>query len=217
MHNWQDENEFLKQVIPKEEILEKYKLTAIKGKFVYMFLGNIGPVAGVETIIKAFGELHNKNSAMIIAGSGTNKERCRLLAEKIKISNIHFLEVPLGLTPVIELQSISDILMLPILPEAANSSIPSKLIAYMFSGKPIITSANVLSETASAIIASKCGWVTTSNETSEWIGLMNRANETSKKELNKMGRSGFDYAIKHYSKQQGLIRVTQLFHKLICN
>ncbi len=184
--------------------MDKFKLKALKDKFVFMYLGNIGPVAGVETIISAFAELNNRNCALVIAGSGTNKERCRLIAEKITLSTILFLEVPLGLTPVVELQSIANVLMLPILHGAANSSIPSKLIAYMFSGKPIITSADNWSETASAIIESKCGWVLKSHDTSAWTAGMNEAYETDNSRLNEMGRSGFDFAIENYSKKEGL-------------
>jgi glycosyltransferase involved in cell wall biosynthesis len=214
LHLWQDETEFVKPVIPKEQILGKYNLMGINGKFIYMYLGNIGSVAGVETIINAFAELNIDNSALIVAGSGSHKEKCRLLAERLKISNIFFMEVPPGLKPVAELQSISDILMLPILPEAANSSIPSKLIAYMFSGKPVITSANSFSETASAIKESGCGWITKSNDNSEWTLMMTLAYETDNEKLNIMGRLGFDYAIRNYSKKQGLIKVNELFHKI---
>lgn len=214
LYNWQDESEFVKPVPQKEQILEKYNLNNLKGKFIYMYLGNIGPVAGVETIINAFALLNNMNSAMVVAGSGTHKDKCRLLVEKFEIHNIVFIEVPLGLAPVVELQSISDIMLLPINTDAANSSIPSKLIAYMFSGKPVITSANPLSETAKAIKESDCGWITKTNEISGWTELMKLANETNKKILNAMGTSGFEYAIKNYSKIEGLKKVNQLFNKL---
>jgi glycosyltransferase involved in cell wall biosynthesis len=213
--NWQDESEFVKPVIKKQEVIAKHNLQAINGKFIYMYLGNIGPVAGVETIIKAFRELGTDDTALVIAGSGTYKQRCVELAEKLNVANIHFREVPAGLKPVVELQSISDVLLLPILPDAANSSIPSKLIAYMFSGKPIISSAGPLSETASAINKSDCGWVTKSHDMLEWTSVMREAYSTSKGRLNTMGRSGFDYAIQNYSKKEGLIRVRDLFYKLI--
>jgi glycosyltransferase involved in cell wall biosynthesis len=214
INNWQDENEFIKPIIPKEEILEKFSLNSLNGKFIYMYLGNIGPVSDVETIINAFAELNNDNSALVVAGSGAYKERCQILAEHLKISYISFLEVPPGLQPVVELQSISDILLLPILPNAANSSIPSKLIAYLFSSKPIITSANILSETASAIKDSNCGWIAKSNDISEWTGLMSLAFETDKRVLNTMGSSGFEYAINNYSKKKGLNKINLLFNKL---
>lgn len=214
IHNWQDESEFVKPIISKEHILEKYNLKAINGKFIFMYLGNIGPVAGVETIINAFAKLNLENSTLIIAGSGSLKERCQSSAKRLEISNLFFLDVPQGLKPVVELQSIADILLLPILPEAANSSIPSKLIAYMLSSKPIITSASLLSETAMAIEESKCGWITKTNDISEWTKLMKMAFETNKTVLQSKGKLGFEYALKNYSKKEGLNKINHLFYKL---
>jgi glycosyltransferase involved in cell wall biosynthesis len=48
LFNWQDENEFLKPISEKEFIIAKYDLDFLKDKFVFMYLGNIGPVAGVD-------------------------------------------------------------------------------------------------------------------------------------------------------------------------
>ncbi len=215
LHNWQDESEFVESIDTKGKILDRYNLNNINDKFIFMYLGNIGPVAGIETIINSFAELNKNNSVLIIAGSGSYKERCQLLVNKLNNSNIFFLDVPPGLKPVVELQSISDILLLPILPDAAHSSIPSKLIAYMFSGKPVITSANINSETATAIKESGCGWITKSNNISEWIRLMNLARETDKRTLKIMGNLGLKYAIKNYSKKEGQKKFKELLYKII--
>jgi glycosyltransferase involved in cell wall biosynthesis len=215
IHNWQDHEEFNSTIVPKENILTKFNLSDTTGKFIYMYLGNIGPVAGVETILYSFSKLKNNNkSYLIIAGSGSGKARCQVLAKRLNLTNLVFLEVPSGLKPVVELQSISDILLLPINPEAAISSIPSKLIAYMLSGKPIITSATPVSETALAIKSSSCGWITRTNETTEWINAMELAYNTEKTTLYAMGKSGFDYAIQNYSRAEGLKRMGSLIFNI---
>lgn len=212
-HNWQDAEVFLSTVVSYEEIIAKYKLADSAGKFIYMYLGNIGPVAGVETILGSFSKLNNRNSYLIIAGSGSAKEKCQLMAKKLKIDNMTFIDVPPGLKSVVELQSIADVLLLPIHPEAANSSIPSKLIAYMFSGKSIITSANEFSETALAIKTSGSGWITGTDDVSEWVRAMESAYNTDRMLLNVMGKSGFDFAKENYSKQAGLEKLSQLIYK----
>jgi len=214
IHNWQDESEFMKAQLPKEEILEKYKIPCFNGRFIFMYLGNIGPVAGVDTILNSFSKLEKEKSYLIIAGSGSSKDKCQLLARKLNITNLAFTEVPPGLKDVVELQSIADILLLPINPEAANSSMPSKLIAYMFSGKPVITSANEFSETAMAVKISGCGWTTKTNDAKDWIEVLELALKTNRETLASMGRSGFDYAIENYSKKEGLKRMSQLINRL---
>jgi glycosyltransferase involved in cell wall biosynthesis len=215
IYNWQDESEFVKPIASKEHLFEKYNLERLKDRFIFMYLGNIGPVAGVEHIINAYSGLKCNDTALVIAGSGTQKEKCVSLATKKGIDDIHFVDVPLGLSPVVELQSISDVLLLPIHPEAADSSIPSKLIAYMFSAKPVITSANPYSETARSIKESGCGWITNSNDILDWTSIMRTAYEEDKIILKAKGSNGFNYAIENYSKKGGLNKINQLFTKLI--
>jgi glycosyltransferase involved in cell wall biosynthesis len=217
IHNWQDQEEFINTFVSKDEIIKKYSINGTQDKFIFMYLGNIGPIAGVDKIITSFSKLNNDKLYMIIAGSGTAKDKCRLLAQKLKIANIAFVEVQPDLKHVVELQSLSDILLLPINPEAANSSVPSKLISYMFSGKPIITSANAESETALVIKSSGCGWLTGTNSTDEWVNIMDLAHNTNETIRNAMGKSGFDYAIKNYSKNEGLKRVSQLIYNFKIN
>ena len=210
IQNWQDCDEFVRTSLPKEEILIRYNLTESKGKFIYMYLGNIGPVAGVDKILASFSKIENGTSFLIIAGSGTARDKCRLLAQKLRIANIVFIEVPPGLNHVAELQSISDVLLLPVSPDAANSSIPSKLIAYMLSGKPVITSADMASETALTVNAAGCGWITRSNEADEWADVMKTTLNTSRVILDEMGQSGFDYAIKNFSRSESLKKISLL-------
>lgn len=214
LHNWQDESTFLNHIASRDKLLEKYRLEDLGKKFVYMYLGNIGPVAGLENVISAYAGLKNNNSTLVIAGSGTYKAKCQAMAEQLQLTNVFFVDVPQGLISVVEIQSISDILLLPIHPEAANSSIPSKLIAYMFSGKPVITSANEMSETANAVQKSNCGWVIQSNEDSDWAMIMNLVYKTEKEALAKMGEAGFDFAMKYYSRSEGVKKVSSLFNTI---
>jgi glycosyltransferase involved in cell wall biosynthesis len=214
IQNWQDFEPFIHNHFQKEEILKKYDIKGATNKFIYMYLGNIGPVAGVETLINSFAEQKNIKSFLIIAGSGSEKNKCLIVGRKLKLANLVFLDVPSGLNTVAELQSIADVLLLPIKPEASLSSVPSKLITYMLSRKPIISSASLISETAKVIIGSGCGWITKNCNPSEWIELMDLAYKTDKVKLSAMGESGFKYAVAHYSKTTGLNKMSQLINNL---
>jgi glycosyltransferase involved in cell wall biosynthesis len=212
IHNWQHGDAFYEKLQPKEEILKKYNMQECSGKFVYMYLGNIGHVAGVEIILNSFVELNNTDSFLVIAGSGTTKERCMLLARKLKISNLAFIDVPPDMRSVAEIQSIANIMLLPINPGAAHSSIPSKLITYMFSAKPVITSASSSSDTAEAVRSSGCGWITKSNHPEDWIEMMNKAYMTDSTGLTKIGKSGYDFAVENYSRENGLNKLSRLIY-----
>lgn len=213
IENWQNEELFLKCEKTKSQILQEYNLNWIADKFVFMYLGNIGPVAGLEKVIEEFAKVDNKNSCMLIAGSGTAKDNCVEIAKSYSLTNVFFIDIPTGMDSVVELQSIADVFLLPIDPEASSSSIPSKLIAYMFSSKPILSSAKPNSTTGLVISENKCGLLI--NETSSWAHQMSKISLMDSRELQKMGQNGFNFGMSRYSKKNGLIKIKELFNNII--
>jgi glycosyltransferase involved in cell wall biosynthesis len=213
IENWQNEEEFLRCDLTRDQIFSKYKLEGLKDKFIFMYLGNIGPVAGLENVITDYAKMNELYSCMIIAGSGTSKSSCMELAESLSTNEIHFLDIPTGLNSVVELQSIADVLLLPIRSDASSSSIPSKLIAYMFSSKPILTSANKDSTTGLAIADNNCGFLV--NEENTWLDMMSKMIHMDAMELHEMGQNAFRYGIDRYSKKNGLLKIERLFNKII--
>jgi len=213
IENWQDENEFIDlKLRSKKELQEKYNLNFLKNQFVFMYLGNIGPVAGVEDVINDFKEISNNDISLIIAGSGTSKIDCVELVQTQKIKNIYFVNVEPGLKSVVELQSIADVLILPIKPGSSASSIPSKLIAYMFSSKPIISSADKNSFTASAIINSNSGWLL--YDFGSWGNIMKKVSKIPLDQILEKGKNGFKFSINNFSKSEGLKKINNLFNRL---
>ena len=184
VYNWQDEDDF--NMAPR---------TVLNDKKVFMFLGNIGPVAGIPFLIESFSKV---NAKLIIAGSGSYKEYCIKFARQFPSTDVDFIDVPAG--KVSEVQSRADVMLLPILKGYANTSIPSKLPAYMFSAKPVLVMADIDSDSAITVLNAKCGWAGEYGET-DW--LVNRINDISnikQKDLNEMGVSGYNYAKTHFSK-----------------
>lgn len=45
-----------------------------RNSFIFIYLGNIGPVAGIDLFIDAFGKVDLSNCRLIIAGSCLQKE-----------------------------------------------------------------------------------------------------------------------------------------------
>lgn len=193
--NWQDEEEFI-------EFRQSKNGNECFNDFVFMYLGNIGPVAGIELLINGFTKAGLPNSKLIIAGSGTQKKALQKKCIDQHLLNIEFLSVPDGKVP--EVQDKASILLLPIKKGAALSSIPSKLPAYMFSAKPIIACVDANSDTANAIVEAGCGWVLEPENDEKLAKYMKEAYFCQQKILDKKGQNGFDYAIKHFSKSKNL-------------
>jgi len=202
VQNWQDEEMFIRYDLHKESIPKDGKT------FTFMYLGNIGPVAGVELLIDAFTKTKIENGRLVIAGSGSMKE---LLEKKVKDlvnNNIEFWDVPDGKVP--EIQSYADIMILPIKKGSASSSIPSKLPAYMFSKKPIIACVDSDSDTANAITSAACGWVLAPEDSVSLSEKMEYIASLSNEVLEEKGENGFKYALTNYSKKNNLLKLTTI-------
>lgn len=196
--NWQDEQEFL-----------DYQKTAKPPEahpFTFMYMGNIGPVAGVDLLIEAFTQAKLNNAKLIVAGSGSMKEKMQEKAEANQ--NIEFWDVPNGKVP--EIQSKADCMLLPIKKGAASSSIPSKLPAYMFSAKPIIGCMDADSDTADAINQAECGWVIEPENVRLLAEKMKTVAAIDTAYLKVYGENALKYGLEHFSKKMNLEKLTKI-------
>jgi glycosyltransferase involved in cell wall biosynthesis len=202
VHNWQDEESFI--------TFKNNNLTANNDEmpFTFMYLGNNGPVAGVEFLIQSFVDANIKNSQLIVAGGGSRTEACKKLADRLGATNVKFILVPDGKVP--EIQSKADVMLLPVKKGGAMSSIPSKLPAYMFSAKPIIGSLDEISDTAKAIIDADCGIVVSPENKNELIAAMRNISVWAKSVLEEKGENGFNYAMKYFSRSRNLEKLIRI-------
>ena len=199
--NWQNESEFI-------GLERKNEKESISEQFTFMYLGNIGPIAGIEFLIECFAEANLPGIRLIIAGSGSRKESCQKLSLKFPDSKIEFWDVPDG--KVHEIQSQADVMLLPVKKGAAMSSIPSKLPAYMFSKKPILACVESDSDTAFSILKSGCGWVIEPENKRQLIDMLKSICKESKESRKVKGVNGFNYAMSRFTKTINLKKITDL-------
>jgi glycosyltransferase involved in cell wall biosynthesis len=203
--NWQDEALFIGSNVKAEKDANK--------SFVFMYLGNLGPVAGIELLIKAFAQANIKVARLIIAGDGTVKQTLMREAKNFTGSLIDFLPVPFG--KVAELQNIADVLLLPIKKGNASTSIPSKLSGYMYSAKPIIACVPNDSDTARVINEAQCGYVVEPENEDLLANTMKKIYRLNERDLMGMGNNGRNYALQHLSKKANLPKVISLIENLL--
>ena len=152
-------------------------------------------------MIDSFELANINNSKLIIAGGGSEKNKCMNLAKNYTCE-IEFIEVNLEKVP--EIQAKADILLIPLIKGIGKTASPSKLAAYMFSKKPIIASVDIDSDTAEIINESKSGWVIEPENKEMLINVMREAYSTKKSELELKGENGFNFAMKNLSKKNNL-------------
>jgi len=205
IQNWQDESQFIQ--FHTQKTLAQASTKQVE-TFTFMYMGNIGPVAGVDFVIHCYAQARIQNSQLIIAGTGTMKEECRKIAESYEDASIFFWNVPAGKVP--EIQDMADVMLLPVKRGAAMSSIPSKLVAYLFSKKPVIACVDEKSDTARTIQNARCGWVVPPEENQPLISMMKTVSVLSSRKLKKLGNKGFNYALKNFSKNRNLESLVSL-------
>ena len=202
--NWQNEAHFMDLDINNSDEANV---------FTFMYLGNVGPIAGCDLLISAFSDSNLDKSRLVIAGSGSMRESLKLQVKDLGINNVEFWDVPDGEVPKIQAKAV--VMLLPIKKGAASSSIPSKLPAYMFSAKPIIAAVDSDSDTANAIREAGCGWVIEPEKPEILAKLIKEVQELPKSELITMGLKGREYALKHFSKMNNLSKLVGVIEKIL--
>lgn len=210
IRNWQNDSSF-----EKYNSLKSVNKTYDDKKFCFLYLGSIVPTAGVDLLIRAFGKGDFENAYLIIAGSGSDKDLCINEARRLD-KDIRFIDV--SPAQVAEVQSQADVLLLPLKKGVAETALPSKMTAYMFSAKPIIASVDETSEIADIIIENNCGWVIQPEREGELAQCMENSIKNGKDYLNKLGVNGLIYASKNLSRRANLNRLSSIVsaQKRVC-
>jgi glycosyltransferase involved in cell wall biosynthesis len=194
VRNWQDEKPFL-------DYAKNRRVEPEDRPFTFMYVGNVGPLAGIDVLFEAFAQAGLKDARLVIAGSGPAKEDLQRKAERYACT-IEFWDVPTGMVP--ETQAKADVLLLPVKKGFARYSVPSKLIAYLFSAKPVIASVDKDSDTAECVEKSGAGWVIHPEDVASLSRVMQEVFCERSVVLELKGKDGFDFATKFFSKKQNL-------------
>ena len=90
------------------------------------------------------------------------------------------------------------------------SSIPSKLMAYLLSARPVLATVDAESDTARAISEAQCGWI---GEPENVQGLAEKMRDVAAvpaAELDRIGQRGRSYGLAHYSKAAGVCKLADV-------
>ncbi len=201
IRNWQNDDNF-------RQTEEK----PAEPSFTFMYLGNISASAGVEILINAFHHAGIPNSKLIIAGDGADKKKCQSLAKSLQSSQVFFLQAPIDQVPI--LQSQAHVLLLPLRKGVALTATPSKLTAYMLSGRPVLACVETASDAGQIILNCEGGFVTTPGSVPELSNMMRRSSEIPRNELLKMGRNARQFALSNLSREANLSKLRSLVESI---
>lgn len=187
----------------------------LDGKFVVMYAGNIGLTSCIEDIQQAAEILRGRTDIrFVIVGEGIKKEALEAEARSKQLTNIIFLPYqPREIFP--EMLAVADILLVTLNPDAAHSSLPSKIFSAMASARPVLTVAPPESELAHIVEEAGCGWIVPPGSSAE-IATLIVESKGRKSALAHIGQSGRAYLEKHYSRNHCVERYEKMLLDL-CN
>ncbi len=206
VRNWVDASPFAVQHDAKSAC-RAYDIPA--DHFTFMYLGNISPLASLDTAIRAFSKIADKRIQLVIVGEGSHRKRCKALVRELKLSNVHFRSEP-DPNKVALLQSMADAFVLPTRKGAATSSTPSKCISYMLSGKPVIAAVDAVSDTADDMRAADCALLCEPEDVDHMATAICSLAETPQHTLDAMGARARDYALREFSRDTCLPRLSAI-------
>jgi colanic acid biosynthesis glycosyl transferase WcaI len=176
-----------------------------------VYAGNIGAASGIDTAIKAFAYLWNdENICLLIAGVGSRLQLCQDLVEKQGLEDRVFFYTPWPKKDTGIVLGAADVLLLPTQGEQSLVSVPSKLISYMLSGRPVLAMVLGNSDTAKLITAAKAGWVIPPDDPAGAAAALKIIAASAREDLRAAGARGLDYALCHLTREANLPRMIRL-------
>lgn len=178
--------------------------------FLAAYGGNIGVAAGVDTLIKACASIDDVKT--LIAGGGSELPKCQELASLIAQDKVSFYS-PWPKEKTMALYQSADVLVLPTHGEQSIASIPSKVIRYMLSGRPIIAAGLPETELCQIIKESGCGWLIPPDDPDALAQALLEAKRAGISERERRGRVGREYALKNLTSETNLPKVVHIIEQ----
>jgi colanic acid biosynthesis glycosyl transferase WcaI len=170
--------------------------------------GNVGLKQGLETVLDTARRLDDHGVVFAIVGDGAAKAALTETASRLRLRNVRFLPVqPWEVFP--QVLAAADILLLHQRATAVETVIPSKLLAYMASGRPIVAAVHSRSESALAIERARCG-VQVDAEQPELLAQAILSLQRDPTRRRTMGASGRRYVEEHHTRDRVLSQLNEL-------
>ena len=207
--NWTDEECF--KPAPADGCRAQFGIP--EGPFVAMYAGNFGSSHGVDTILDAARLLRDRQDVLFIfSGSGAEYERSAKSAVDAGLANVKFLGYIERRSDLPKLYAAADIMLVHLRKSPVGAvSVPSRLLAYMACGRPIL----VCSQGAprNLVEAAGCGLPCEPEDSARLVTAIVSAIK-QREELDEMGARGRRYYLRHLSETQTLDKVMSLLNSI---
>ncbi len=172
-------------------------------KFILLHTGNMGKKQDLLNVVRAAESTRNHAKLhWVIVGEGEERALIEYAAREARLSNLSVLPLQPA-SALCQMYAAADVLLLNQKAAVKDAVIPSKLLTYMSSGKPVLCAANRESEASRLIREAQCGDVVPPEDPRALAeGAVALCEDQQLRET--MGSSGRAYAERNFSKSQVL-------------
>lgn len=184
------------------------------GRFIVMFAGNLGLVQGLETVIRAAERLRSEPRVrFVFIGDGADKVRLQQLVRSLGLQDqVQFIErQPMERMPAFY-AAVDALLVHLKWSELSNYVIPTKTLAYLASGKPILMA--MQGAAAQLVQDAGAGRTVTPESPEELAVAVLEFAALPPAEREAMGGRGRDYLLRHLTKEIIIPRYAALLERL---
>jgi glycosyltransferase involved in cell wall biosynthesis len=206
MPNWADEE--LYRLLPRDEALAaEYGLS---GRFNVMFAGNMGAAQALGNVLNAAERLKNLPEVQfVLIGSGVDQHRLETVVRDRGLPNVRFIDrKPEERMP--GFFALADVLLVHLKRDPLfEITIPSKTIAYMACGRPIL--AAIAGDGADVVQTAGAGLVCKPEDPAALAESVHQLFKMSPQQRQTMGDAGRSAFINQYTRKALMRRYEDLF------
>lgn len=171
--------------------------------FNVMIAGNIGDAQDFPAIMEAMKSLKDSNINLIVVGDGRRKDYVLDFIKKEKLEKNVFLTGSFPPEDMYDIYQKADVLLMTLKDRPVFSlTVPSRLQAYMASGKPVVGMIN--GEGADLIRIVDFGWNVNSGDSKALASLLLELSKTDPEILKQKGKRGRQFSQDHFNFKKSL-------------
>jgi len=209
--NWGMDDLF--QANPKAALELRRRLAIPEEAFVAVYAGNVGVASNAEMLVDVFAALKAQSGIyLVIAGDGSRLDTCRVKIARHKLDRV-IIQSPWKTEETVPVLQMADLLLLPTKAEQSLLSIPSKLISYFLSARPVVAAVVSASDTAMVLRDNGAGWIVEPDSVEAMVKSILAASEMYEESLSRIGLAGRTYALRNLTREANLPRVIELVEK----
>jgi glycosyltransferase involved in cell wall biosynthesis len=208
--NWTDEQCF--RPVPSTGVRARYGLP--EDSFVVMYAGNFGSSHGFGVILEAAQRLQtNRDIVFAVSGSGAEYERSVELCNAMALTNVKFLGYVQSRADLPYLYAGADVMIVHLRRSPSGAvSLPSRLMAYMACGRPILACCE--GAPRNLVEKAACGFGCEPENPARMADLIVNA-KMNRENLPNMGASGRRYYLENFSEAGTLRKLSGLLDSLV--